>query len=50
MNSEVSSSDSPVEERTAALLGEARIIFDRLTANIDAINAKILAVFQIFWC
>jgi hypothetical protein len=30
------------------LLSEARIIFDRLTVNIDAINAKILAVFQIF--
>ena len=47
-NSDISSSDSPVEERTAALLDEARIIFDRLTANIDAINAKILAIFQIF--
>ncbi|WP_346434750.1 hypothetical protein [uncultured Methanoculleus sp.] len=44
----VSSSDDPVEERTATLLDEAHIIFDRLSANIDAINAKILAVFQIF--
>ncbi len=46
--SDTSSSDSPVEERTAALLDEARIVFDRLIASIDAINAKILAVFQIF--
>jgi len=45
---EVSSPDITVEERTMDLLSEARIIFDRLTANIDAINAKILAVFQIF--
>jgi hypothetical protein len=45
---EVPSPDITVEARTAALLSEARIIFDRLTANIDAINAKILAVFQIF--
>ena len=47
-NPDVSSPDTTVEERTAILLSEARIIFDRLTVNIDAINAKILAVFQIF--
>ena len=47
-NPDLSSLDTTVEERTATLLSEARIIFDRLTVNIDAINAKILAVFQIF--
>jgi hypothetical protein len=36
------------DERTKILLDEANISFDRFISNIDKINSKILALFQIF--
>jgi len=43
-----SSTDESVEGRMEVLLNEAHIVFDRLIANIDAINSRISALFQIF--
>ena len=36
------------DERTRILLEEANISFDRFISNIDKINSKIIALFQIF--
>ena len=36
------------DERTKIILEEANIVFDRFISNIDKINSKILASFQIF--
>jgi hypothetical protein len=40
--------DEQLFERTKLLLEESNILFDRYIANIDQINSKILALFQIF--
>jgi ABC-type multidrug transport system fused ATPase/permease subunit len=40
--------DDPLFERSKLLLEESNILFDRYMANIDQINSKILALFQIF--
>ena len=46
--SEDQPNDDDLFERTKLLLEESNILFDRYITNIDQLNSKILALFQIF--